>query len=139
MVDDVAGAEVEYLAVIETDPDNVVALNNLAWNLRLEEPRQALQYIRRAAQAAPERPEVLDTLAVIEHLNGESRAAYRNIERALKGAPQNPSMRYHKAMIGAALGEEDQAIALLEELLADEATEFPERAEAEALLDTLKG
>ena len=125
--------------MIETDPDNVIALNNLAWNLRLEEPRQALQYIRRAAQAAPERPEVLDTLAVVEHLNGESRAAYRNIERALKGSPQNPSMRYHKAMIGAALGEEDQAMALLEELLADEATEFPERAEAEALLDTLNG
>ena len=82
---------------------------------------------------------MLDTLAVIEHLNGENRSAYRNIERALAGAPQNPSLRYHKAMIGASLGEKDQAIALLEELLADDAPAFPEQAEAESLLKKLSG
>ena len=139
LANDLAGAQEQYQAVVELDPDNVMALNNLAWNLRLDDPKQALEYIRRAAQAAPERPEVLDTLAVIEHLNGENRVAYRNIERALAGAPQNPSMRYHKAMIGAALGKKEQAITLLEELLAEGAPAFPEMAEAETLLNTLKG
>ncbi len=136
---DVAGAQVQYEAVIEQDPDNVTALNNLAWNLRNEDRERALAYIRRAAQAAPDRPEVLDTLAVIEHLNGENRVAYRNIERALAGAPDNPSMRYHKAMIGAALGEKAEAIALLEALLAEDTPGFAEQAEAERLLDTLRG
>jgi putative PEP-CTERM system TPR-repeat lipoprotein len=139
LANDVAGAQAQYLAVVERDPGNVMALNNLAWNLRLDEPQQSLEYIRRAAAVAPDRPEVLDTLAVIEHLNGENRSAYRNIERALAKAPDNPSMRYHKAMIGAALGEKAQAITLLEELLAEGASEFPEMAEAESLLGSLRG
>ncbi|WP_162846194.1 XrtA/PEP-CTERM system TPR-repeat protein PrsT [Seongchinamella sediminis] len=139
LANDVPAAQKQFLAVVERAPANVMALNNLAWNLRQDEPAQALEYIRRAARAAPERPEVLDTLAVIEHLNGENRAAYRNIERALIGAPENPSMRYHKAMIGASLGEKHQAIALLEELLVEGAPDFPEREEAAQLLKRLQG
>jgi putative PEP-CTERM system TPR-repeat lipoprotein len=131
------GAQAQYTAVVKLDPDNVMALNNLAWNLRLEDPAKALDYIRRAAQAAPERAEVLDTLAVIEHLNGENRLAHRNIQRALAAAPDNLSMRYHKAMIEAALGEKEQAATALESLLAE--GEFPERAEAEKLLASLRG
>ena len=132
-------AQDQHRAVAELDTDNVVALNNLAWNLRLDNPEQALEYIRRAALAAPDRPEVLDTLAVIEHINGENRLADRNIKRALAGAPENPSIRYHQAMIGAALGEKDQAIKLLAELLAAGAPDFPEHAEAEMLMQELKG
>jgi putative PEP-CTERM system TPR-repeat lipoprotein len=139
LANDPAGAQAQYEAVIERDPDNVTALNNLAWNLRMQDREQALAYIRRAAQAAPDRPEVLDTLAVIEHLNGENRVAYRNIERALAGAPDNPSMRYHKAMIGAALGEKEEAIALLEALLAEDGPAFAEKADAKRLLTALKG
>ena len=134
---DTSGANAQYEAVLELDPDNVTALNNLAWTLRLEDRSRALEYIRRAAQVAPERAEVLDTLAVIENLNGEHRRAYRNIQRALAAAPGNPTMRYHQAMIESALGEKDQAVATLQELLDGSAVAFPERAEAEQLLENL--
>ncbi|MEJ2532680.1 MAG: PEP-CTERM system TPR-repeat protein PrsT [Halioglobus sp.] len=137
LANDTVGANAEYEAVLELDADNVTALNNLAWTLRLDDRKRALDYIRRAARVAPERAEVLDTLAVIEHLNGEYLRAHRNIQRALAAAPGNPTMRYHQAMIEAALGERDQAVATLEALLGEDAASFPERSEAEQLLEDL--
>ena len=43
------------------------------------------------------------------------------------------------AMIGAALGEKQEAILLLEELLAEDVLTFPEMPEAEALMKKLRG
>lgn len=135
----VAAAVTEYQTVIEQDPDNVIALNNLAWNLRLEDPIRSLEYIRRAASLAPERAEVLDTLAVIEYLNGDYERAQRNINRALAHMPDNGSMLYHSAMIQAKLGHDNKAVAILKRLIKESVEEFPERAEAEQLLKDLNG
>jgi Tfp pilus assembly protein PilF len=132
-------AKTQYEAILQLDPDNLVALNNLAWYLRFEDRDQALTYIRRASLLAPDRAEVLDSLAVIESLNGEHRKARRNIERALEQSPDNPSMLYHRAMIDAALDDKTSAISTLEKLLSDPANDFPEQAEAQALLESLKG
>ena len=85
-------------------PGNLTALNNLAWNLRRENPAEALKYIRRAWELAPNLPELLDTLAVIEFYNGQHVSAQRNIRLALEARPNNPTMRYHDAMIAVALG-----------------------------------
>ncbi|WP_162846157.1 XrtA/PEP-CTERM system TPR-repeat protein PrsT [Seongchinamella sediminis] len=134
---DTRAANAQYQAVLDVEPDNIDALNNLAWNLRLEDSSRALEYIRKAAKLAPEQAAVLDTLAVIEHLNGEHRVAYRNIQRALTAAPGNPTISYHKAMIESALGDNDQAIVTLQALLGSSAARFPERAEAEELLAKL--
>jgi cellulose synthase operon protein C len=133
------GAQVQYLAVLELEPDNISALNNLAWSLRLENPKKALEYVQRAARLAPDMPAVLDTLAVVEYHSGDHQGARQAIQGALAGAPDNPSMRYHQAMIDAALGENDKAVALLQALLAKDAGGFPERAEAEKLLKSLEG
>jgi putative PEP-CTERM system TPR-repeat lipoprotein len=133
------GAQAQYLAVLELEPDNIKALNNMAWYLRLEKPAKALEYARRASHIAPDMPAVLDTLAVVEHINGDNESARVNIQRARAGAPEDLSMRYHEAMIEAALGETGKAIAVLEKLVAKDAGEFPERADAEKLLKTLKG
>ena len=126
-----------YLHIVKLDPKNVVALNNLAWQLREENPEKALEYARRASEAAPGSPEVLDTLAVVEYLNKDYLRARRSIERALEGRPDNPSLQYHSAMIAAALGEEASAIATLESVLAS-GDDFPEIAEATELLAKLK-
>ena len=134
----VPGAQAQYLAVLEQQPDNVSALNNLAWGLRLENPKKALEYIQRAAKLAPDMPAVLDTLAVVEYHNDNHQSAREAIQRALAGAPDNASMRYHQAMIDAAMGDKDKAIAVLQEVLARDAGEFPERAAAEKLLKTLR-
>jgi len=130
-------AKLQYVQIVELDPDNIVALNNLAWQLRKENPEKALEYARRASETAPDSPEVLDTLAVVEYMNKDYSRARRSIERALAGSPDNPSLQYHSAMIVAALGEKALAVVTLERLLAG-GDDFPEIIEATELLEKLK-
>ncbi len=134
---DLRAAELQYTQVLAQDPDNVLALNNLAWLLRHEDAKRSLAYIRRAANLMPNDPMVLDSRAVIEFLNGKHRAAAVVIQQALQVAPDNPSIRYHQAMIQNALGREDVARAQLEDILKDGSPAFPERAQAQALLQSL--
>ena len=126
----------QYEEVVKLDPKNLVALNNLAWLIREKDPARALDVARKAADIAPDSPEVLDTLAVVEYLNKDYRRAERSIDRALNAQPENPSLLYHSAMIDAALEDAPQARATLEALLAAH-TDFPEIADAKALLARL--
>ncbi len=134
-----AGARVQYAAILAQQPNNTQALNKLAWNLRAENPVLALATIRRALVVAPDQPDLLDTLAVIELQTGDYQSAQRSLQRALQGSPGNLSMRYHQAMINAARGKKARAIATLEELTAPESATFPEQADAKKLLLSLKG
>ncbi|MEM9255147.1 MAG: XrtA/PEP-CTERM system TPR-repeat protein PrsT [Pseudomonadota bacterium] len=128
-------AEEQYLAVLELAPNNVMALNNAAWLIREDKPRQALSYIETASRLAPNRIEILDSLALIQSLNGQHQDARRNIARALAALPDNPSIRYHAAVIANAAGNREVAMLQLKELLA-QVDGFPERDEAETLLAT---
>jgi len=126
----------QYTQVLQANPDNVIALNNLAWIIREQNPAQALEYARKASTLAPDSADVLDTLAVVEYANKDYPRARRSIERALKAKPDNPSMLYHSAMIAVALEDKAAARATLEQLLAAN-TDFPEIAAAKALLAQL--
>ncbi len=137
--EDVPEAIVQYRAVLEIQPGNVIALNNLAWHLKGTDPKQALAYINRAESMAPDNPSVLDTLALIQLESGDRRGARESIMRALEKAPDQPSIRFHAARIHASLGEKDEALAILEALTAEGAADFPERAEADELLASLLG
>ena len=53
-------------------------------------------------------------------------------------APENAAIRYHKAMIVAEQGKTAQAISSLEELLAEDPDDFPEKEQAMQLLQALK-
>ena len=57
---------------------------------------------RKASNLAPDQPDLLDTLAVIESINGDHQTAQHTIQRALAARPDDLSMRYHEAMIVAA-------------------------------------
>ncbi|MEZ5501392.1 MAG: PEP-CTERM system TPR-repeat protein PrsT [Halioglobus sp.] len=129
-------ASAQYTTILEGDPNNLMALNNQAWILREKNPARALELARKAATIAPDSPEVLDTLAVVEFTNRDYRRAQRSIERALAARPDQPSLLYHSAMIAAALDDKAAARDTLEKLLATN-SDFPELAEAKALLATL--
>lgn len=130
------GAKRHYQAILELQPEHAVTLNNLAWLMRHEAPAKALEHIRRARELQPRNADILDSLAVIEHLNDNPGRALVSIELALRERPQNPSMRYHKAMILASLGRTEQAVSALEAL---SALDFPEKTEAQTLLQQLRG
>lgn len=132
------GANEQYRAIIRRAPNNVIALNNLAWNIRESDPKQALAHIRNAAELAPENAAVLDSLAVIAHLNGKHKQALSAIKSALKQTPESPSLRYHEAMINAGLGKPNKAVLALKKILSKEGAEFAEREQAQALLSELQ-
>jgi len=136
MAQKVEEAKMEYEQIVQLDPDNVVALNNLAWYIREENPAKALEYVRHANSIAPDSADVLDTLAVVEYLNKDYKQAERSIERALRQSPDNPSLLYHSAMISAATGDKSTAIGILEKLL-ESGADFPELDQADALLVAL--
>ena len=136
--EEVSEAKAQYETILLYNPDNPVALNNLAWHLQKEDASQALIYARQAHSAAPDTAEILDTLGVLEYLNGNSRLGLRYVQRALEIAPDDPSMLYHSAMIQAGAGEKQGAIATLQHLASLKVTGYPEQAEAEALLARLK-
>jgi len=127
----------QYENILQKDENNVYALNDLAWYLRDSDPVRALEYAQSAVKIAPDSAQVLDTLAMVQLSNKQFERASRSIERALRKAPEDASIRYHSAMIAQASGDIYEATKILSELLRDPA-EFPERKEAEQMLNRLK-
>lgn len=134
---DTASAIFHYQKVLAINPNNVVALNNLAWNMRDVNILRAMSFIERAVALSPN-PAVLDTQAYLQHLAGDNVAARYTIRQALLDAPDEPSMRYHSALIDAALNDKAAALDTLTDLTAENAESFPERAEALKLLQSLQ-
>jgi tetratricopeptide (TPR) repeat protein len=85
----------QYREVLRQDPDNVLAMNNLAWLLALHEgkPDEALRWATKAVEAAGPRDNLLDTRGVILVKLGRADEAVRDLEEA---AAQTPSAaRYY--------------------------------------------
>ncbi|MHA7816409.1 MAG: XrtA/PEP-CTERM system TPR-repeat protein PrsT [Pseudohaliea sp.] len=137
MLGDETAAREQYAILVEQQPDNVAALNNLAWLLRTGDPKQALAHSERALDLAPDSLQVQDTYAMVLLENGETGRALALSARLLEEQPDNPELGYNRAQILARAGREDEAIELLEALVAGPA--FPGKAGAEALLASLRG
>jgi len=92
------GKEAETMAlyeqIIRWNPQEAVALNNLAWmmltasNPLLRNPSRALELGRRAVALQPA-PQFLDTLAEACYQNGLTDEAIRIIQEAIHGAKEN--------------------------------------------------
>jgi putative PEP-CTERM system TPR-repeat lipoprotein len=127
----------QYRSVVNNDDENVIALNNLAWYLRDSEPGEALEYARRLNELEPNVTNFMDTLAVVLMKNGEIEEAQRIMNQLLLRAPKDNDIRYHSAMIDMAAGRKSRAEKTLTALLSD-ASDFPQRQEAEKLLNKIK-
>lgn len=131
----VTEAESGFKRVLELAPNNVVALNNLAWLQRKSNPSQALGYAEKAAQLAPNAVPVKETLGVLLAEAGQIERAYPLLSEAVKTSP-TPTNRYYLALVMSKRGDSAKAREALQKLLRDSA-QFPERAEAQALLGKL--
>ena len=130
-------AAIEQLeAVLRQAPDNVLALNDLAWALHRVNDKRALGYAERAHALAPASPAIMDTLGWIYLESGNLARALPLLQKASALAPDVGEIRYHFGMALARTGDKRGARRELERLLAAPG-EFARRAEAQALLATL--
>ena len=125
-----------YQAVITLQPDNVVALNNLAWSAgQLGDPK-AISYAERAVRLAPENAAALDTLGTLLVSKGDASKGVEYLKKATDLAPKRHDIRlnYAKGLVKAGRTEDAR-----KELTALQAVtdEFPGKAEIPTLLKQL--
>lgn len=90
-------AKAEYEAVLQLNPDQPMALNNLAYELaeKLNNPAEALPYARRASRLQPNDANVLDTYGWVLAMNGRDGEAVGTLLRALDVDRENLDAMYH--------------------------------------------
>jgi len=128
----------EYRAMLRARPNDVVALNNLAWLYHQAGDARAVDLARQAVQLAPQSAGVLDTLGWILVEDGKVEEGLGYLTRAASGPNADPEIRYHLAAALARSKRPVEARQMLEELLNSPA-KFPSRAEAAGLLSQLAG
>jgi putative PEP-CTERM system TPR-repeat lipoprotein len=133
---DIAAARRDYERVLAIDPDNFVALNNLASVLASQGDRKAIEYAEHAHRLAPFNPSVLDTLGWTLAQMGDPKRGTALLRMASRLAPRQAEIRLHLAKALAASGDKEGARQEIGELSKlDKAS--PIRIEAEKLQATL--
>jgi len=108
-------AESEFRKILESDPNNALAMNNLAF-LLADEDRDldmALAYIHRARQLAPNEPAVADTLGWVYLKMNRPEDAVTIFREVVQKVPGVADYRYH---LGAALKRNGDNAAARKEL-----------------------
>lgn len=104
----------KYLeAVVKQDPENPVALNDLAWAYVMAKDPKALDVAAKAVSLAPNNPVVLDTLSQAQLNAGLKPAAIATARKALALDPKSGSIRVHLAELLAEEGNTQEAKELL--------------------------
>ena len=95
-----------FRKVVDADPANVVALNNLAYLLASQTGQfdEALKYAQQVKEIAPENKGVDDTIGWIMYRKGLYRSAVKYLENAAQGEA-DPVIRYHLGMAYLKLGD----------------------------------
>lgn len=117
-------------------PNNAAVLNNLAWAYYLKGDKKAEAVARRAYELSPDNTHMADTLGWILVQNDKPADALKIFDRALRLDPDNASIYYHAAVAYSKSSRLVDARDSLKKALA--LGEFPERAEAENMVKSLK-
>ena len=128
-------AERNLEIVLKQQPNDLVALNNLAWIYQQKGDKRAREYAQRAFEQSPT-PEVTDTLAWILTTDGEAAKALPLLQGAAAARPQNSTIKYHLAVALKDLNRTDDAISLLRSI-PDGPVEFDGKQAAQDLLAQL--
>ncbi len=134
-----AKAKEAYEKVLAANPRFAAAANNLAWLLFREGSNKdrALQLAQTAKEAAPDDPNVSDTLGWILYNRGVYERALALLRDSASKLPQNPEVQYHAGMAFRHGGDRDAARTALGVAVAS-AADFPGKDEARKALTELK-
>jgi putative PEP-CTERM system TPR-repeat lipoprotein len=129
-------AEKNYRAQIQIQPDNAVALNNLAWVTGQLGKDGAIASAEQANKLAPNQPAFMDTLAMLLAEKGEFSRAIDLQNKALALQPSNAGVRLNLAKIHIKAGDKVRARTELD-TLAKLGDKYPRQSEVSSLLKSL--
>ncbi|NJN40697.1 MAG: tetratricopeptide repeat protein [Gammaproteobacteria bacterium] len=133
---DYAGAARHYKAVLIEQPNNAIALNNLAYVAGETGDPNAIKYAEQALALAPDSPAVQDTLGWLLVQKGDAKRGTEILRKAAELAPNSAEIRLHLAKALIKTGDRNSARSELEAIV-----KLPQQAatreEAEKLLATL--
>lgn len=95
--------------VLDAQPNNVYALNNMGWALHQRKDPKAVTYVEQALKLKPEHPSILDTYGVILKDSGHLDRAVQTLQKASSLAPGDNEIRFHYASALLAAGQKEEA------------------------------
>ena len=125
-----------YRKVIEVHPQDAAVLNNLALASWPHDRAQAMSFARKANQLHPQNPALQDTWGWMLVEDGQIKPGLELLASARERLGESATVRYHYAAALARAGKPSAARQELRSLLA-EADTFPEKSDAQALLEKL--
>ena len=124
------------MRIVDRQPTNVVALNNLAMTLLESGTTGALPYAEKANSLRPNQPALMDTLARALTAENQVARALEVQKLAVERAPEDLGIRLTFAKIALKAGERELARAELEKLKR-QGVRFSGQAEVTALLKSI--
>jgi putative PEP-CTERM system TPR-repeat lipoprotein len=113
---DYATATQHYRKVLDTQPNNAVVLNNLAWtSAQLKDPK-AIEHAEQANKLAPDQPAIMDTLGTLLLAKGDTARGLELLRKASAMAPQAANIRLNLAKGLIKAGQNEAAKKELDEL-----------------------
>jgi len=129
-------AEKHFKIVLSKQPNNIVALNNLAWLYMQQDNVEALSFAKKAFGLAQEDGAIADTYGIVLLKNGYLEEALSVLKKVSKSGYKSFDFKLHLAQAYHANGEDTNAINILQEIVSLEKN-IPEKILAIELLKEL--
>ena len=113
---DLKGAQAQYQRMLDAQPNNAMALNNLAWIAGQQGRPDAIALAEKANQIAPNQPPIMDTWAMLLSAKGEHDKALDIQKKVVAAQPDGAVYKLNLAKIHLAKGDKGTAKGLLTEL-----------------------
>jgi putative PEP-CTERM system TPR-repeat lipoprotein len=133
---DFAAAEARYRSVLQLQPNNALALNNVAWMLARQGKPGGLPLAEKANSLLPDRAPLLDTLALALEADNQLPKAIEAQARAIRLEPSDSGLVLRLAKLYIKSGDKPRAKAELESL-AKLGDKFTGQAEVATLMKSL--
>jgi putative PEP-CTERM system TPR-repeat lipoprotein len=134
---DWAGSRRSYETLLQSNPDDAEALNNLANVLLVQNDPAALKTAERAYALKSTAPHIISTLGWAAHKAGQGDRALQLLRDARLRNPDSNETRYYLGAALATMGRSSEAKAELQAAL-QSGRAFASQKDAQALLGTLK-
>ncbi len=130
-------AETHYRNLLDLQPENPLALNNLAWLYYQDNNPQAIELAKKAYSISPEAPAITDTYGYILIKSGKHQEGLDILKKAVALAPKTNNYQFHLAEAYVAVNDKEKAIEILQNIL-ESKEGFSEKEAAVNLLNKLR-